>query len=82
MSKNVPDAYLYVVVDGEADLCSPVFECPNDAVAIRNFRLKTVKEIPEGFDKSKFLLYRVGTRIMTDVVGEAPMLLTAGVLNE
>lgn len=59
---NQDGAELFVVYDAAADICSPVFEQSSVGAARRVFRLKTLKEIPEGFDASDFSLWYVGRR--------------------
>lgn len=53
---------MFSVYDRGNDMCSPVFEAPNNAVAVQGFRLKTLRQLPDGYRKSDFSLYRLGVR--------------------
>lgn len=57
-----PDSYLFVVEDTEAELFSPVFEQSSIAAAKRVYKLKTLKELPEGVNVESFKLHLVGSR--------------------
>lgn len=75
---NQPEAYLFVVEDKPAGIVSPVFEQSSTAAACRVFRLKTLKDLPEGFDPLDLTLYLVGKRSGTIVQSLVPMPLMNG----
>lgn len=54
---------LFSVYDRGNDMCSPVYEAPTNAAAVQGFRLKTLRQLPDGYRKSDFSLHRLGVRV-------------------
>lgn len=65
--RHIDAAWLFVVEDVPAETCSPVFEQSSVASAKRIFINKTLKDMPEGFVSSDFVLWLVGRRLGSDV---------------
>lgn len=73
-----PDALLFVVKDVCAELVSPVFEQSSVKSAERVFAHKTLKELPEGVEKSELELWFVGERHGHYVYGVSPQICMRG----
>ena len=67
MSEVQAKSFLFVVEDIVAGEFSPVFEQSSIDAAKRVFLLKTLKQLPEGFDVRDFALHCVGSRIGVDI---------------
>lgn len=49
---------IYTIYDRTAEEAGPLFEAPNDGVALRNFR-NLMEKVP-GYQRSDYRLYNVG----------------------
>lgn len=73
---------LYVIYDRTAEEAGPLFEAPNDGVALRNYR-NVMDKVP-GYQRADYRLYKLGsldehTMAMTVVVAPEEIIFDQGV---
>jgi len=64
---NEPQAFIFQIKDFDGEQFSPVFEQSSIGMAKRIFKIKTLKDVPEGIDLSSFELWLVGIRRNMDI---------------